>query len=75
MMTERSILVGYIRKSREGGALRMSIDVKAFKDAERLKGMDGREFVSLVANVEKVRDIIEGEREVTSLCQIVTVSD
>jgi len=71
-LTGQSILVGYVRKSKEGGALRMSIDVKAFKDAERYKGVDGREFVTLVANTEKIRDIIKGEREVTSLCQIVT---
>lgn len=63
--------MGYVRKSKGGGALRLSIDAAAFSNAERYKGSDGREFVSLIANVDKVRDILEGEREVTSLCQLI----
>jgi hypothetical protein len=70
-MTSRSNLVGYLRRSRNGGALRMSIDAEAFSKAERYTSSDGREFVSLIANVDKVQDILSGEREVTSLCQIV----
>jgi hypothetical protein len=70
-MTSRSNLVGYLRKSRNGGALRFSIDAEAFSKAEKYTSSDGREFVSLIANVDKVQDILSGEREVTSLCQLV----
>ena len=70
-MVTKSQLVGYVRKSRNGGALRLSIDAEAFSKAERYSSSDGREFVSLVANVGKVRDILEDEREVTSLCQLI----
>ncbi len=70
-MVTTSQLVGYVRKSRKGGALRFSIDAEAFSKAERYSSSDGREFVSLVANVDKVRDILEDEREVTSLCQLI----
>ena len=66
-----SQLVGYVRKSRKGGALRMSIDTEAFAKAERYKSQDGREFVSLIANIDKISQILEGDREVTSLCQLV----
>ncbi|MCK5309447.1 MAG: hypothetical protein KAJ64_02260 [Thermoplasmata archaeon] len=66
-----SQLVGYVRKSRGGGALKMSIDAEAFAKAERYKSQDGREFVSLIANVDKISQILEGDREVTSLCQLV----
>ena len=66
-----SQLVGYVRKSRGGGALKMSIDAEAFAKAERYKSQDGREFVSLIANVDKVSQILKGDREVTSLCQLV----
>jgi hypothetical protein len=67
----QSQLVGYVRKSRKGGALRMSIDAKAFAKAERYRSQDGREFVSLIANADKISQILEGDREVTSLCQLV----
>ena len=66
-----SQLVGYVRKSRNGGALRMSIDAEAFAKAERYKSQDGREFVGLIANIDKINQILEGDREVTSLCQLV----
>ena len=66
-----SQLVGYVRKSRNGGALRMSIDAEAFAKAERYKSKDGREFVGLIANVDKISQILVGDREVTSLCQLV----
>lgn len=66
----QSKLVGYVRRSRGGGALKMSIDAEAFARAERYKSQDGREFVSLVANADKIGQILEGDREVTSLCQL-----
>lgn len=49
----------------------MSIDTDAFAKAERYKSKDGREFVSLIANVDKIGQILVGDREVTSLCQLV----
>lgn len=70
-MTTKSQLVGYVRMSKSGGALRMSIDAQAFAAAQKYAGKDGRQFVSLVANADKVSQILGGEREVTSLCQLV----
>ncbi len=66
-----SQLIGYVRKSNNGGALKFSIDTKAFEDAQRFSTKDGREYVQLIANIPKVREIISGEREVTSMCQII----
>ena len=66
----QSQLVGYVRKSRKGGALRLSIDTRAFANAERYVCQDGREFVNLVVNADKVTQILGGQREVTSLCQL-----
>ncbi|MCK4757003.1 MAG: hypothetical protein KAS67_00975 [Thermoplasmata archaeon] len=68
-MTE-SKLIGYIRKSNSGCALKFSIDAEAFSEAEKFSTKDGREFVQLVANIPRVEDIISGDREVTSLCQL-----
>lgn len=66
-----SKLVGYIRKSRDDTTIRMSIDAQAFAEAERFSSRDGREFVQLVANIPKIEEIISGDREVTSICQLV----
>ena len=68
----QSQLVGYVRKSRSGGALNLSIDAEAFAKAQRYKSQDGREFVSLITNVDKIGQILVGDREVTSLCQIIS---
>ena len=65
-----SKLVGYLRKSQSGSALKFSIDAKAFSEAETFSTKDGREFVQLIANIPKVEEIISGDREVTSLCQL-----
>ncbi|MBA3046663.1 MAG: hypothetical protein KKH41_05585 [Candidatus Thermoplasmatota archaeon] len=70
-MTTKSQLVGYVRKSKSGGALNMSIDADAFAKAEKFACKDGRQFVRLIANADKVGQILEGAREVTSLCQLV----
>ena len=66
-----SKLVGYIRKSNDGGALKMNLDVDALEDAERYETQGGREYISLIANVNKVEEIINGDREVTSICYLV----
>ncbi len=65
-----STLVGYVRASKSGGALRISIDTEAFAKAEQYKSNDGRTFVSLIVNVGKVQEILAGDREVTSVVQL-----
>jgi len=66
-----SQLVGYARKSKAGGALRLSIDAEAFAKAQQWDAKDGRKFVSLVINTDKVKQLLDGSREVTSICQLV----
>ena len=62
-----SDLVGYMRKSESGKALKMVIGVEAFLEAERFEGEDGYEYVELIMKSERVKDIIAGEKEVTSV--------
>ena len=69
-MTQKSQLVGYVRRTKNG-TLKFSIDVEAFEKASKYQAKDGRQFVSLVANADKVNQIIGGGREVTSLCHLV----
>lgn len=66
-----SELIGYVRKSKTGNALKLNIAKDAFENANTYSSQDGSEYVQLVARIDKVVEIIEGEREVTSLCQIV----
>jgi hypothetical protein len=69
-MGNESVLLGYVRKSKAGGAIRLSINRKAFMKAQRYQASDGTDFVPLIINVDKLNQIISGEREVTSVCQI-----
>ena len=64
-------LVGYLRKANNGNAIKLSLDYETVENAERHTTKDGREYVTLIANLDKVQEIIKGEREVTSICQLV----
>jgi hypothetical protein len=60
-------LVGFVRKKE--GTLTMNIDVEAFEKAAKYSSKDGRQFVTLTANADKIAGVLGGEREVTSICQ------
>jgi hypothetical protein len=64
-------LIGYIRKSNNGGALRINLDYEALEHAEKYETKDGRQYVGLVANLAKIGEIMDGTREVTSVCQLI----
>ena len=66
-----SELVGYVRRSNAGGALKINICANAFEKARRYVSADGNEYVGLVISLDKIRAVIDGEREVTSVCQLV----
>ena len=66
-----SELVGYVRRSNAGGALKINICADAFEKARRYVSADGNEYVGLVISLDKVKAVIEGDREVTSICQLV----
>ena len=67
----RSELIGYVRMAKDGQAIKLSISVTAFEQAEKYKSADGSEYVGLIMNKDRTQDIISGNREVTSVCQIV----
>ncbi|MEE9151158.1 MAG: hypothetical protein V3U20_04905 [Thermoplasmata archaeon] len=66
----QSELIGYVRKSRNGNALKLSISAEAFENAQRYLSQDGKEYVGLIVNLAKVQEILEDTRDVTSVCQI-----
>lgn len=67
----KSELVGYIKKSDSGKALKINILKSALDKANITKGMDGTEYVSLIMNLDKIKRIIGDEHEVTSVCQLI----
>lgn len=66
----KSELVGYVKKSNNGNALKLKILKSALEDAETVKGIDGTEYISLIMNLSKIKMIISDEHEITSLCQL-----
>jgi hypothetical protein len=66
----QSELVGYVRKSRNGNALKLSISAEAFDSAQRYLSQDGKEYVGLIVNLAKIQEILDDTRDVTSICQI-----
>ena len=65
-----SKLIGYVRKSNNGNALKLNISAEAFEEAQRYTTQDGKEYVNLITNLEKIKEIIDEQREVTSISQI-----
>lgn len=68
-------LIGYVRKSKAGKALNISLDKAALDAAETYDSGDGRVMIPVVLNLNKVQEIIAGDREVTSISQIISSTD
>lgn len=66
----RSLLVGYVRKSNAGGALKISINNDAFSDCSTYVTSDGQTYVPLVISLNALNRVIEGERAVTTISQM-----
>ena len=48
----KSNLVGYVRRSNAGGAIKVSINSDAFSDCETYVTSDGQEYVPLVISLK-----------------------
>ena len=66
----RSVLVGYVRKSNAGGALKVSINSDAFSDCSTYVTSDGQTYVPLVVSLNALSKVLQGERAVTTICQM-----
>lgn len=65
MVELKSYLVGYVRKSKDK-VLLLSISKEALKKVKTTKTGVG-EFFKLSVNLEKTKEIIAGQREVTAI--------
>ena len=66
----RSNLVGYVRRSNAGGAIKVSINSDAFSDCETYVTSDGQEYVPLVISLNALNKVLKGERVVTTISKI-----
>ena len=67
----KSNLVGYVRRSNAGGAIKVSINSDAFSDCETYVTSDGQEYVPLVISLNALNKDLNGERVVTTISQII----
>lgn len=66
----KSNLVGYVRRSNAGGAIKVSINSDAFSDCDTYVTGDGQEYVPLVISLNALNKVLNGERVVTTISQI-----
>lgn len=67
----KSNLVGYVRKSNAGGAIKVSINSDALSDCNTYVTSDGQEYIPLVISLNALNKVLNGERVVTTISQIV----
>lgn len=65
-----NLLVGYVRKSNAGGAVKLSINTDAFSDCATYVTSDGQAYVPLVISLAALEKVLAGERAVTTLSQL-----
>ena len=66
-----STLVGFVRKSNAGRAVKLSINTSSFQDCATYVTSDGQEYVPLVISLNALNKVLIGERVVTTISQIV----
>ncbi|MBA4695293.1 MAG: hypothetical protein DWC06_05920 [Candidatus Poseidoniales archaeon] len=60
-------LVGFVRKSNAGRAVKLSINTSAFQDCATYVTSDGQTYVQLIVSLNALNGIIEGTKAVTSI--------
>ena len=60
-------LAGYVR--REGGLIKVSINVDAFNDCVAYTTSDEQNYVALEINLSRLNEILSGERAVATIVQ------
>ena len=66
-----NLLVGYVRRSNAGGAIKVSINTNAFGDCETYTTSDGQIYAQLLISLSALRKGIDGERAVTTVSQLI----
>jgi len=67
MTKEKVELVGYVRRSNSGRAIRLELLKDGINKAPTYLSRDGKEFVSLVISADRLNDLLHGDKEVTGV--------
>lgn len=62
-----STLVGFVRKSNAGRAVKLSINTNSFQDCATYVTSDGQTYVQLIVSLNALTGVIDGSRAVTSI--------
>ena len=62
-----STLVGFVRKSNAGRAVKLSINTSSFQDCATYETSDGQTYVQLIVSLNALAGVIDGSRAVTSI--------
>ena len=65
-----SKLIGYVRKSNAGGAMKVSINVDAFNECSPYTTADGQRYVPLTISINSLKKVLAGERALTTICNL-----
>lgn len=65
-----SMLVGFVRKSNAGRAIKLSINTSSFQDCATFVTSDGQTYVQLIVSLNALTGVIDGSRAVTSISQL-----
>lgn len=68
--SDNNVLVGYVRRSNAGGALKLSINTAAFEDCNTYMTSDGQSYVPLVISIAALQKVLSGDRAVTTMSQL-----
>jgi len=62
-----NILVGFVRKTNAGKALKLSINTSSFADCATYVTSDGQTYVQLIVSLNSISNVIDGNRAVTAI--------
>ena len=65
-----AMLVGFVRKSNAGRAIKLSINTSSFADCGTYVSSDGQTYVQLVISLNALSAVIDGTRAVTSISHL-----
>ena len=63
----KNTLVGFVRKSKNGRGLRLSISRETVADLDGYTSRNGEEYVPLVVSLEKLMDLISEQRDFVTI--------
>ena len=70
-MINQNRLVGFARRSNQGRDVKISINVNAINECETYTTSDGETYVPLIVNMNALKNVISGERAVTTVSQAI----